>query len=88
MVTYDWKDYRHNSVHKQNTMHAVKFLHLFSMHILPPAFVRIRHYGLLSPSNRDKVRKVQAQLGGYVLLPYNSVFILAFRSSRPTRRPL
>lgn len=64
MVTYDWKDYRHNSVHKQNTMHAVKFLHLFSMHILPPAFVRIRHYGLLSPSNRDKVRKVQVQLGG------------------------
>ncbi len=64
MVTYDWKDYRHNFVHKQNTMHAVRFLHLFSMHILPPAFVRIRHYGLLSPSNRDKVRKVQAQLGG------------------------
>lgn len=64
MVTYDWKDYRHNSMHKQNTMHAVEFLHLFSLHILPPAFVRIRHYGLLSPSNRDKVRKVQIQLGG------------------------
>ena len=64
MVTYDWKDYRHNSVHKQITMHAVDFLHLFSLHILPPAFVRIRHYGLLSPSNRDKVRKVQVQLGG------------------------
>ena len=64
LLNVDWKDYRHNSVHKQNTMHAVKFLHLFSMHILPPAFVRIRHYGLLSPSNRDKVRKAQAQLGG------------------------
>ena len=45
-------------------MHAVDFLHLFSLHILPPAFVRIRHYGLLSPSNRDKLRKVQEQLGG------------------------
>lgn len=64
MVTYEWKDYRHNSMHKQNTMHAVEFLHLFSLHILPPALVRIRHYGLLSPSNRDKVRKVQIQLGG------------------------
>lgn len=58
MVTYDWKNYRHGAVHKQMRMHAVDFLHLFSLHVLPPAFVRIRHYGLLSPSNRDKVRKV------------------------------
>lgn len=64
MVTYDWKDYRHGAVHKLMRMHAVEFLHLFSLHILPPAFVRIRHYGLLSPSNRDKVRKVQVELGG------------------------
>jgi len=64
MVTYDWKDYRNRAVHKQMIMHAVEFLHLFSLHILPPAFVRIRHYGLLSPSNRDKLRNVQIQLGG------------------------
>ena len=64
MVTYDWKDYKHEAVHKEMTMHAVEFLHLFSLHILPPAFVRIRHYGLLSPSNREKVRKEQKQLGG------------------------
>lgn len=64
MVTYDWKDYRHDAAHKTMTMHAVDFLHLFSLHILPSAFVRIRHYGLLSPSNREKLRKVQTQLGG------------------------
>ena len=64
MVTYDWKDYKHEAVHKEMTMHAMEFLHLFSLHILPPAFVRIRHYGLLSPSNREKLRKVQKQLGG------------------------
>jgi hypothetical protein len=64
MVTYDWKDYRNSGKHKEMTMHAKEFLHLFSMHILPPAFVRIRHYGLLSPSNREKVRQVQIQLGG------------------------
>ena len=63
-VTHDWKDYKQNAKHKAMTMHAVDFLHLFSLHILPPAFVRIRHYGLLSPSNRDKMRKVQVQLGG------------------------
>lgn len=64
MVTYDWKDYRHGAAHRQMTMHAVDFLHLFSLHILPPAFVRIRHYGLLAPSNRDRLRCVQVQLGG------------------------
>lgn len=64
MVTYDWKDYRHGAVHKKMTMHAVSFLHLFSLHILPPAFVHIRHYGLLSPSNREKVRRAQIMLGG------------------------
>ncbi len=63
-VTYDWKDYRQDGKHKSMTMHATDFLHLLSLHILPPAFVRIRHYGLLSPSNREKVRKVQVQLGG------------------------
>ncbi len=63
-VTYDWKDYRQDGKHKNMTMNAVDFLHLLSLHILPPAFVRIRHYGLLSPSNREKVRKVQVQLGG------------------------
>jgi len=64
MVTYDWKDYRNEGKHKVMKMHAVDFLHLFSLHILPHAFVRIRHYGMLSPSNRDKVRQVQIQLGG------------------------
>jgi hypothetical protein len=63
-VTYDYKDYKHNGCHKTMSMSAVDFLHLLSLHILPPAFVRIRHYGLLSPSNRDKLRKVQKQLGG------------------------
>lgn len=64
MVTYDWKDYRNKAVHKTVSMHAINFLRLFSLHVLPSAFVRIRHYGLLSPSNREKVRLVQIELGG------------------------
>ena len=63
-VAYDYKDYRHGGCHKTMRMSAVDFLHLFSLHVLPPAFVRIRHYGLLSPSCRDKLRKVQELLGG------------------------
>jgi len=63
-VTYDWKDYRSGGKHRTMTMKAVDFLHLFSLHILPKGMVRIRHYGLMSPSNRDRLREVQAQLGG------------------------
>ena len=64
MVTYDYKDYRRGGRHGRMTMHATDFLHLISLHVLPPAFVRIRHYGMLSPSNRDRLRGVQKQLGG------------------------
>jgi len=64
MVTFDWKDYKNEGVYKTATMHAIDFLHLLSLHILPKAFVRIRHYGLLSPSNRDKLGSVQVQMGG------------------------
>lgn len=63
MVTYDYKDYRQNGKHKLMRMHAVDFLGLFAQHVLPHGFVRIRHYGILAPSNRDKVRNVQIQLG-------------------------
>ena len=33
-----------------------------SIHILPDHFVRIRHYGILSPCNREKLRSIQRQL--------------------------
>lgn len=64
MVVYDWKDYRHGGKHKKCSIHALDFLHLFSLHILPPHFVRIRQYGLMSPSKRNELRKVQIQLSG------------------------
>ena len=94
-VTYDYKDYKHAGSHKTMGMSAVDFLHLFSLHILPPAFVRIRHYGLLSPSCRDRLRKVQQQLGGAPLPKANPHrFIPASRTTsssyglEATRRPL
>jgi hypothetical protein len=71
MVTYDYKDYRCGGKHKLMTVRATDFLHLFSMHILPPNMVRIRHYGLLSTSNRDKLRSAQTQLHAENVLPKN-----------------
>jgi hypothetical protein len=71
MVTYDYKDYRCGGKRKLMTVIATDFLHLFSMHILLPNMVRIRHYGLLSPSNRDKLRSAQTQLHAENVLPKN-----------------
>ena len=63
-LEYNWKNYRNGGKHSRTKMHAIDFLNLFSIHILPDSLVRIRHYGLLSPRNRDKLRKVQIQMGG------------------------
>ena len=44
------------------TMEIGRFLGLLSLHVLPDRFVRIRHYGILSPCNRDALRNIQKQL--------------------------
>lgn len=61
-VTFDYKDYRQNGVHKLMTLTPEEFLHRLSRHILPPGFVRIRHYGFLAACNREKLRSVQSQM--------------------------
>jgi hypothetical protein len=33
------------------TLHPHDFLHRFLQHVLPPGFVKLRHYGLLAPAN-------------------------------------
>ncbi len=47
-VTFRWKDYR-DGRQKLLTLGAEEFLRRFLLHILPDLFMRIRHYGLLSP---------------------------------------
>jgi hypothetical protein len=37
-------------------------LNLVSQHILLDHFVKVRHYGILSPAGRERLRKVQRQL--------------------------
>ena len=53
-VTFLYKDYKHGSVKKEMTLDAMEFIRRFSLHILPKGFVRIRHYGILSSSAKDK----------------------------------
>lgn len=62
-VTFDYRDYKAGGKHKDMILAGVEFLRRFCLHILPKGFVRIRHYGFLSGSNREKLREIQKQLG-------------------------
>ncbi len=39
--------------YKQISLPVMEFMRRFLMHVLPPGFVRIRHYGLLAPKNAN-----------------------------------
>jgi hypothetical protein len=51
-VTFRYKDYAQGMVEKSVTLSYEEFLRRFCLHILPPRFVKIRHYGLLANRNR------------------------------------
>src|ERR1700737_3533046 len=57
-VTFTYRDYRHGSQLKELTLSALQFIRRFSLHILPPGLVRIRHFGILG--NNRKKRDIQA----------------------------
>lgn len=62
-VTFEYKDYRDGGKNKLMTLGGVEFLRRYAQHILPQRFVRIRHYGFLAPSNREKLGQMQQALG-------------------------
>lgn len=51
-VTFRYKDYKDDSKQKEMTLDACEFLRRFMQHILPSRFIKIRHYGFMSNSNR------------------------------------
>jgi Putative transposase/Transposase zinc-binding domain len=52
-VAFRWKDYRHQSRQKVMRLEAGEFVRRFLLHVLPPGFQRIRHYGLLANRSRQ-----------------------------------
>ncbi len=52
-VTFRWRDSAHKNKQRLMTLHITEFLRRFLLHILPPRFVRIRHFGFLSTRNRS-----------------------------------
>lgn len=53
-VSFSWKDYKNNYARQVTRLDGQEFLRLFCMHILPPGFTRIRHYGILSSAAKRK----------------------------------
>ncbi len=47
-VSFTYKDYREEGKKKVITITGEEFLRRFSLHILPKAFVKIRHFGIFS----------------------------------------
>jgi hypothetical protein len=54
-VSFGYKDYR-DGKRKSMQLPAEEFIRRFLLHVLPPGFMRIRHYGFLS--NRTRVAKL------------------------------
>lgn len=54
-VTFSWRDYR-DGKKKAMTLTAAEFIRRFMLHILPPGFRKIRHYGILAA--RDKSGRI------------------------------
>ena len=52
-VTFQWRDSKDNNEIKTMTLDAVEFIRRFLLHILPPGFVKIRHFGFLSSRRRS-----------------------------------
>ena len=59
-VTFRYKDYAQEGQPRSLTLSLEEFMRRFCLHILPPRFVKIRHYGLLANRNRSR-RVAQAR---------------------------
>ncbi len=63
-VTFDYKDYADNARHKSMTLPLAEFIRRLRLHLLPPRFVKIRHYGLLANRGRqERLQRARALLG-------------------------
>jgi hypothetical protein len=52
LVTFRWRDSAHKNKKRLMTLPANEFLRRFLLHVLPPGFVRIRHFGMMAHRRR------------------------------------
>lgn len=61
-ISFSYKDYAHANKTKIMTLSANEFLRRFCMHILPPKFMKIRHFGFLANRSKAKLRDHQKKM--------------------------
>jgi len=54
-VTFRYKDYAQNGAMRELTLAGTEFVRRLSLHILPPGFTKIRHYGILGNNRRAQL---------------------------------
>jgi hypothetical protein len=62
-VAFSYKDYRQGGRQKIMTLQGIEFLRRFCLHILPPRFVKIRHYGILASRTKPQLKMQQMKMG-------------------------
>jgi len=62
MVTFRWRDSAHKNKPRLMTLPVQEFLRRFLLHVLPPGFVRIRHFGFLAHRRRGRLLPLCARL--------------------------
>lgn len=90
-VTLRYKD-RAAGVTKHRTVSGPDFARLFLQHVLPPRFVRIRHYGILAARRREDLARCRELLGAPAATQprKDASWVLAFErlfGSNPLRCP-
>ena len=61
-VSFTYKDYSDGCKTKIMTLDSVEFLRRFCLHILPPGFRKIRHFGILASRNKPKLKAQQQKM--------------------------
>jgi hypothetical protein len=68
-VTFRYKDRAHANLTQHRTLSGPDFARLFLQHVLPPRFVRIRHYGFLAARSRQHLARCRELLGAPPVTP-------------------
>ena len=75
-VTFRWRDYAHGNKKKKMTLPACEFLRRFLVHVLPPGFVSIRHFGFLANRHRTELLKIcRCLLSPQTVAPATNIYI-------------
>jgi hypothetical protein len=82
VVRFQYKDYTTQGSTKLMELPATEFLRRFLLHVVPPGFMRIRHYGLLANRTRhDKLTRARQLLARVAAA---STFLLSLAPPPPT----